>query len=133
MSSDDHPRLRSCPKTHQGSKKSILGARVPHHARQKKPKLGPKTTPRQSKMKTSCDVPYITAFEYSLKPPEEASAEQNAVLRNPFWKMYAILSTPSVFEGCTVRFACFCNRRPLLFAPKHSKRILFHIPHRLLV
>ena len=31
----------------------------------------------------------------------------------------------SIFKGCTVRFAWFCNRRPLLFAPRNSLRAHF--------
>ena len=87
MTLDDQSRPQDCSNTPQAFKKSILSDRVHHHARQKRFKLAPKTTPRQSKIKTSYDVPNINAFGYSLKPPEKTFVEQNAVLRSSFWKM----------------------------------------------
>ena len=122
----DHLRAKNHSDCAQTRKKSILGGWVPHHARQKRPKLTPQTTPKKLKMKTSYYVPRNIHVGYCFEPPKRAFGYQNTSLWDTCWRLWTIGSKPSIFEGCTVRFACFCNTRRLVFAPQNTlKRDFF--------
>ena len=73
-------------------------------------------------MKRLHHVPNNNDLRYSLKPSKEAFGGQNV---SP-WEAYGRTESHGrpflIFEGCTVRFAWFCNRRPLIFAPRSSPR-----------
>ena len=64
------PKATKLSKTAQGSKKSIFGGRVPHHARQRESKLPPQTMPIEFKIKSWHHVPNIIEFRYSLRLPK---------------------------------------------------------------
>ena len=76
----DHPRANKHSNSERGTKKTIFGCRVPHHARKKSSNFDLETTPRQPKMKTLHHVPKSMEVGYSLEPPRQAFGDQNESL-----------------------------------------------------
>ena len=106
----------------QDPKKLKLRGRVPQDACQKGTKFDLQETPRRPQMKTLYHVPKNIDVGYCLEAPRQAFGHQNGRLWNTCGRTSAIESSSSIFEGCTVRFAWFCNRRPLIFAPRNTSR-----------
>ena len=76
-------------------------------------------------MKTSYYVPRNIHVGYCLEPPKRAFESKNRNLWDTCWRLCTIGRKPSIFEGCTVRFACFCNTGHLLFAPQNTLKEAF--------
>ena len=103
----------------QDPEKLKLRGRVPQDACQKRSKFDHQETPRRPQMKTLYHVPKNIDVGYCLEAPRQAFGDQNGRLWNTCGRTSAIESSSSIFKGCTVRFAWFRNRRPLLVSPKN--------------
>ena len=106
----------------QDPKKLKLRGQVPQDACQKRSKFDLQETPRRPQMKTLYHVPKNIDVGYCLEAPRQAFGDQNGRLWNTCGRTSAIESSSSIFEGCTVRFAWFCDRRHLLFAPRNRPK-----------
>ena len=82
-------------------------------------------------MNTSKPKYYATLSTQGWPPPIERHIGQKKIdffsghLLPPkiaIRRRWTIGSTSSIFEGCTVRFACFCNTRRVLFSPRNTPR-----------
>ena len=92
---------------------------VPQDACQKRSKFDLQETPRRAKMKTLYYVPKNTDVGYCLKAPTQVFGDQNGCLCDTCRTPQTIESSSSIFQRPTIRFAWFCNRRPLLCAPRN--------------
>ena len=59
---------------------------------------------------------------FHLEAQRHAFEDQNACPCDTCRRTSTLERSSSIFEGCTVRFAWFCNRRQLLFKPKNMPR-----------
>ena len=82
-------------------------------------------TPRLPQIKNIYFIPKTINLGYGLKPPEEGLEPQNESLLHAFGNAYAIVSSLSTFEGCTVQLAFLGNRRPLAFTLRTSRGTAF--------
>ena len=63
----------------------------------------------------------------NLKVLRQAFGHQNGSFWDTYGSTQTLQSSSSIFEGCTLRFAWFCNGRPLIFAPRNKPRGHFFI------
>ena len=118
--STDHPKAspettrepknaRTLPET---KKNMNLGGRSSHHAGQKTPKWDLQKKPRRPKMEYLYGEAENLNFGCSSKPSRSTFLKQNQPLFRTVGKTYRTVTSPLIFEGCTIRFACFGNPRP---------------------
>ena len=118
----DHLRGQRQVRVARDQKKSNFSIWVHPRSCQKCSKFDLLETPRQLKMKLLNQAPKNKEVGYSLKAQERAFEIQNGQPWDTCRRTESSERTPSIFEGCTVRFACFCNTRPLLFAPRNTPK-----------
>ena len=102
--------------------KSNFRSRVPEDACQKEAKSDPLETPKRVKMQILNQEPKNMEVGFHLEGQGHAFEDQNACPCHTCKRTSTLESSSSIFEGCTVRFARFCNRRQLLFKPKTMPR-----------
>ena len=124
-----HPqRPCECKKrsmTTRGFKKPNFGSRSFHSAPQKRCKLEPKRHQEGSKIKELSGIPEKITLGCALELAEDGFEKQNKTFLHTFGSAYGIDCPSLIFKGCTVRFACFCNRRSPVFTTRNSQRVVF--------
>ena len=108
----DHSRDKKRSNTARDHKNMNLGGRSPHHAGQKTPKWDLQKKPRRPKMEYLYGEAENLNFGCSSKPSRSTFLKQNQPLFRTVGKTYRTVTSPLIFEGCTIRFACFGNPRP---------------------
>ena len=103
-------------------KKLNFRGRVPEDACQKDSKSDPLETPKRLKMQILNQDPKNMEIGFHLEGQGHAFEDQNACPCDTCRRTSTLESSSSIFKGCTVRFAWFCNRRQLLFKPKNMPR-----------
>ena len=64
-------------------------------------------------------------FGFGLELPKEGFGSQNQTLLNTCGNRNTSVSPSLIFEGCTVRFACFYTQRPVVSAVRNASKECF--------
>ena len=123
------------PQTASGSKKTLehcLGHEKTKFWRPGPPSWTPKVLqirvqkrPRKPKIRNLYFMGRNINFDFGLEVPKEGFGIQNEALLNTFGNRNTSVSPSLIFEGCTIRFACFYTQRPVVSAVRNAPKECF--------